>query len=173
MKNVLVVFMLTLVFNLAAQDYPPQGWTSSFEEARELAEEEGKYILLNFTGSDWCVWCHRLWDEVFGEKKFNDWAEENAVLLFLDFPSSIALSDDQQMQNAYLQQFMGVQGYPSIWLVDSDLTPLLVTGYQQGGADSYIEHLENDRIDLEDQVIEDFKSQLTALARDYFETLDL
>jgi len=176
MKKRLLLLLSILIIStsfLAAQQYPPKGWNADFADAVEQAAEEDKYLLLNFTGSDWCVWCHRLSDEVFNTSEFDQWVKENAVLVFLDFPSSIDLSDAQRTQNGYLQQFLGVQGYPSIWLLDSDLTPLLVTGYQEGGADSYINHLENDRLNIEAAKEEEFKNQMSGFIKDYIEPLNL
>ncbi|HIA27437.1 MAG TPA: thioredoxin family protein, partial [Planctomycetes bacterium] len=31
-----------------------------FDKAKETARSEGKDLLINFTGSDWCGWCQRL-----------------------------------------------------------------------------------------------------------------
>ncbi|MFH0908032.1 MAG: thioredoxin family protein [bacterium] len=35
-------------------------WGEDYAEAMARAKQEGKYILLDFTGSDWCGWCKRL-----------------------------------------------------------------------------------------------------------------
>ena len=102
-------------------------------------------LILNFTGSDWCSWCHKLRDEVFETRVFRNWADDNAVLVFLDFPQGITLPDDTKLQNQLLQQYFGVRGYPTIMVLDSDLTPLLQTGYRAGGAEEYIRHIEEDR----------------------------
>ena len=32
-------------------------WTTNYHAAVAQAKREHKKILLNFTGSDWCVWC--------------------------------------------------------------------------------------------------------------------
>ena len=34
-----------------------EGWTSDFEAAKAQAAKEGKDLLIDFTGSDWCGWC--------------------------------------------------------------------------------------------------------------------
>ena len=47
-------------------------WLTNFEEAKKLAAEKKRPILLDFTGSDWCIWCKRLKAEVFTEKAFQD-----------------------------------------------------------------------------------------------------
>ncbi|MBN2659341.1 MAG: thioredoxin family protein [Spirochaetales bacterium] len=173
-KTILLIsFMLIISFLLTAETYPPENWNPSLVHAAQQAEEEGKYLLLNFTGSDWCIWCSRLRDQVFSTADFENWADENAVLVYLDFPQERELSQNQMTQNAYLQQFLGVKGYPSIWLLDSDLTPLLVTGYQEGGSEKYIAHLENDRLDIEADQVSQFKVQMKDFIETYLKPLNV
>lgn len=152
--------------------YVPEGWNPNFLAALDQARKEDKYLLLDFTGSDWCVWCERLRDEVFYTEEFKAWADKNAVLVFLDFPSGIQLSESQVQQNIILQQFFGIQGYPTIWLMDNDLTPMLVTGYQEGGAEAYIRHLEEDN-NIDPTKIEDFKNAFTEVIETNLEPLGL
>ena len=52
-------------------------WYINLEEAVKVAKEENKNILVNFTGSDWCVWCIRLSDEVFTQDEFGKYAKDN------------------------------------------------------------------------------------------------
>jgi protein disulfide-isomerase len=35
-------------------------WTEDFDKAAARAREENKYVLVDFTGSDWCGWCKKL-----------------------------------------------------------------------------------------------------------------
>jgi protein disulfide-isomerase len=144
-----ILFITTILFALAmpifADSYPPEGWTASITDAISQAEREDKMIMLDFTGSDWCGWCHKLENEVWNTSEFETWADDNVVKVFLDFPQGIDLTTEQKQQNGLLQQVFGVQGYPTVFLLDSDLTPLLKTGYREGGADEYIRHLSSDR----------------------------
>lgn len=176
MKKTIMGFLLMLIMSIslwASDNYPPENWNPSFTSVVKQAAAEDKYILLNFTGSDWCIWCKRLWKEVFSTDDFKDWADKNAVLAYLDFPSERELSQNQKTQNSYLQQFLGVKGYPSIWLLDSDLTPLLITGYKEGGVDSYLSHLENDRTELKEDQIDQFKAQMASFIEEYIAPLNL
>ncbi len=142
---VLALFSTVTVF----AEYPPEGWTDSFTEGIEQARRENKMLLLNFTGSDWCTWCIKLESTIFSTSEFKDWSEKNMVKVFLDFPSRINLSEETMNQNQQLQRFFGVRGYPTLMLLDSNLIPLLKTGYQNMNTAEFIEHLQNDRnIDL-------------------------
>ena len=156
MRRIIFIAIILSAFTLPLfADYPPQGWTDSITEAIVQAEREDKMILLDFTGSDWCGWCQKLESEVWDTSEFDSWADDNLVKVFLDFPRNINLSNEQIQHNQLLQQVFGVRGYPTIFLLDSDLTPLLKTGYREGGPAEYIRHLEEDR-NLQIESPEDF-----------------
>lgn len=124
-----------------AQDYQPGEWLVNYSQALELAEEYKKPILINFTGSDWCIWCKRLSKEVFSEKDFIDYARENLILLKLDFPKSIQQSSEEKRQNESLANQFGIQGFPTILILDSKGKEIARTGYQPGGSEQYVKHL--------------------------------
>lgn len=128
-----------------------EGWYVKIDEAHKRAVKEGKPILANFTGSDWCGWCIRLKKEVFETKKFKAWAQKNVVLLELDFPRRFKLPPAIQQQNQSLAQALNVSGYPTIWVFNLDvneesqksqINPLAKSGYVRGGADAWIADLE-------------------------------
>lgn len=123
MKNILFVLSLLMVSQLSiAQDYKAEneGWLVKIDEAYAQSKKTGKPILANFTGSDWCGWCKRLTASVFVKPDFKKWAEENVVLLELDFPRRKKVPADIKQQNASLQQAFNVRGYPAVWLFDMD-----------------------------------------------------
>ena len=76
--------------------------------------------MMFFTGSDWCGWCIRLQKEVFFKEDFKKWAQENVVLLELDFPRRKALAPDIKAQNTKLQSQFAIRGYPTVWFVTPD-----------------------------------------------------
>src|SRR5690625_2238264 len=81
-----------------------EGWMVDIEKAHEESVRTGKPIMANFTGSDWCGWCKRLTASVFSKQEFKDWAEDNVVLLELDFPRRMKLPEEIQQQNHSLQR---------------------------------------------------------------------
>lgn len=95
-----------------------EGWEVRLEKAYEISKKTGKPIMANFTGSDWCGWCVRLKKDVFVKDGFKTWADENVVLLELDFPRRLKLPEDIKMQNSMLQQQFQVRGYPTIWIFE-------------------------------------------------------
>lgn len=99
---------------------PADGWTSNWETAKLESRASGKPILLNISGSDWCGWCIKLKDEVFETKAFKDYAEDNLVLMEADFPRSMDQPASLQAQNEMLRDRYINEGYPTVWLLDSD-----------------------------------------------------
>jgi protein disulfide-isomerase len=91
-------------------------WYTSINQAYELSQKTNKPIFAFFTGSDWCGWCHRLEANVYSKPGFQAWAKKNVILLELDFPRHKQLPDSVMQQNASLQQFFNVQGYPTVWV---------------------------------------------------------
>ena len=59
----------------------------------------------------------------------------------LDFPSRKKLDKKILAANEVLAEKYGIQGYPTILIVDSEGSVLATTGYQKGGADNYVKHL--------------------------------
>lgn len=100
--------------------YGDDGWLVLVDEAYAESKKTGKPIMANFTGSDWCGWCKKLSAAVFQKDEFKNWAEENVVLLELDFPRRTKLPQELQQQNAGLQQAFKVRGFPTIWVFDLD-----------------------------------------------------
>ncbi len=108
-------------------------WLDNYEEAKKLAKEQDKFILADFTGSDWCGWCIKLKNEVFQTPEFKSWADKNVVLLELDFPRKKQLSQSIKEQNEALRDKHKVRGYPTIVFMDPSGEEVGRTGYQRGG----------------------------------------
>ncbi|MCK5146576.1 thioredoxin family protein [bacterium] len=118
-------------------------WNTNFEEAKLQASKEEKIILLNFTGSDWCGWCFKLRDEVFKLEAFKTYAQEELILVEVDFPKRKALDADVKKQNKLLAEKYGVQGFPTILVLNSKGEIVAKTGYKRGGSQNYVNHLKS------------------------------
>jgi len=134
----------TLAWILAASTFAAGDlWVSDFEKAKQTAAKEGKDLLIDFTGSDWCGWCIKLRKEVFDLDAFKAAGPKNFVLVELDFPQNKSkLTQETQDQNAKLQAQFGIRGFPSIVLADAQGRPYAQTGYQAGGPEKYLPHLD-------------------------------
>ena len=140
-KTILASLLLALTVSLstAAGDE----WMTDFEAAKQKAAAENKDLLVNFTGSDWCSWCIKLVDEVFKHDAFKKCVADNFVLVELDFPQDKSkLDESTQKQNEMLQEKYSIQGFPTILLLDDQGRPYAQTGYQAGGPEKYLVHLD-------------------------------
>ncbi|ESU21648.1 thioredoxin family protein [Flavobacterium cauense R2A-7] len=145
MKKILIVLLLTFgSLAVSAQD-SELTWHTNIDKAMAISNKEKKPLMLFFTGSDWCGWCIRLQKEVFFKKEFVKWAKDNVVLVELDFPRNKQLEPSLQQQNYSLQNAFRVQGYPTVWFVNSEtkegktnFTQLGSTGYVAGGPEAWI-----------------------------------
>lgn len=135
-----VVALLLLSTGSAMAQHQKHGltWYTDITQAYEISKKTNKPVFAFFTGSDWCGWCHKLEKAVFVKDGFQSWAKKNVILLELDFPRKKQLPEALANQNASLQQFFNVQGYPTIWMFniakDStntkfNITPLGSLGY--------------------------------------------
>ena len=61
-------------------------WQTDFGKAKEVAKEKHQLILLNFSGSDWCVPCIRMRKEIFDDATFSAMADAELVMVNADFP---------------------------------------------------------------------------------------
>jgi protein disulfide-isomerase len=114
-------------------------WQTDFAEASKQAAQEHKYILLDFTGSDWCPWCIKMDKEVFDGSQFLDFAAKNLVLVKVDFPRKTAQSPNEKSQNEELAKKYGIEGFPTYVLLDSNGKEVRrQVGYLQGGATAFI-----------------------------------
>lgn len=144
MKKIVVTLLLVLgSFSLQAQELY---WETNVNKAIEVSKKTKKPLLLFFTGSDWCGWCIRLQKEVLKTAEFANWAQENAVLVELDFPRRTPQQPEIQQQNSALQQMFQVQGYPTIWFAKPgikdgkiSLDRMGSTGYVAGGPAKWLE----------------------------------
>jgi thioredoxin-related protein len=117
------------------------GWLTDLAAAQKLAAEKNRPILVDFSGSDWCGWCIKLDKEVFSQEAFKAYADENLVLLMLDFPRRKELPAEQRQQNNMLMRQYGVEGFPTVLLLDKDGKEIARTGYREGGPAAYVKHL--------------------------------
>jgi thioredoxin-related protein len=137
-----IMTALVILGGLAGSLQAELEWHSDFEKGKKAAAKSGKTLLVNFTGSDWCHWCVQLKKEVFDQEAFAA-APESYELVELDFPQAEDLiTPEQRGKNEALAQKLGVDGFPSVILFDAEGRPFARTGYQAGGPEAYLKHLE-------------------------------
>ena len=104
-------------------------WLTKMDKAKKDAAETGLPILVLFTGTTWCPYCVKLEKEVFGEKDFKTFADQNLVLLILDFGPGGA---PKNKTDGELCKEFGVSGFPTYFLIDAAGKKLASGGYHGG-----------------------------------------
>lgn len=117
-------------------------WSTDLAKAQAQARAEGKAVLVNFTGSDWCGWCMKLRKDVFLKPAFTNYAQTNLVLVEVDFPKRKPLTPAAQKANQQLAQQFQVQGFPTLVLIDSTGNRIGNVNYANGGPKSFITEVE-------------------------------
>lgn len=133
------LFLTTILFSFAVS---PPVWHTNLDSAKELARKEHKFILLNFSGSDWCIPCIRLRNEIFDTDQFTTFAAENLILVNADFPrkNKNKLSAEQQQLNDKLADKYNPQGsFPFTLLLDSNGNKIKTwDGFYKDGAENFV-----------------------------------
>ncbi len=120
-----------------------EGWVVDFEKAKAQAAKEGKSILMEFTGSDWCPPCKALHKNVLIKDVFKTEMPKSFVLLKLDSPRDKSKQTPEEIeQYKVLSAKYGVKGVPTIFLADAKGRPYYETvGYSGDPADKYVANL--------------------------------
>lgn len=95
----------------------------NLSEAKSYAKENHKLILLEFSGSDWCIPCIRMEKEIFQKDSFVNYSKEHLVLLHADFPrlKKHQLPKEQAKNNEELAEKYNKEGaFPYTVLLDAD-----------------------------------------------------
>jgi len=137
------VYVLAVTMVSACLVLADAKWTDDFEAAKATAKAQNRFMLLDFTGSDWCGWCIKLDKEVFSKSEFKKYAAEKLVCVELDYPMKSKPSKKVQKQNEELKNQFAIRGYPTIILLDPNGEKIGQTGYKDGGPEAYVEHLES------------------------------
>lgn len=138
MKSILVSLLFPVLLS-------GSNWLTDFNQAKTVSQQKHQYILLNFSGSDWCSGCIKLHKNIFESSAFQHYAGDHLVLLNADFPRSKknSLPADQQKKNDALAEKYNPNGiFPYTVLLNSDGTVLKKwEGYYEGGPDNFIQEI--------------------------------
>jgi thioredoxin-related protein len=108
---------------IALSGFSGTKWLTNFDEAKTEATQSHKNILINFSGSDWCIPCIRMHKEIFESDAFTKYTPDNLVLVNADFPrlKKNQLPNEQVKQNESLADQYNPKGrFPFTVLVDGN-----------------------------------------------------
>jgi thiol-disulfide isomerase/thioredoxin len=99
------------------------GWHYNLDEARQLAKDQHKHILLNFSGSDWCGPCIELRKLILDNPDFLQMADTTLILVNADFPRSKKNQPNarqQALNNAMADKYNSQGKFPYTLLLDAN-----------------------------------------------------
>ncbi len=104
-------------------------WMRDLDEAGKKAAAEGKLLLVEFTGSDWCKFCIAQKKNVLDKPEFAAWAEKYCVPVEIDVPNNAALvgGERQKRLNKFICDEYGVQSFPTLKVMTPEM--VAVGGY--------------------------------------------
>jgi thiol-disulfide isomerase/thioredoxin len=104
-------------------------WYQEFEEGQAAARREGKDLLIDFGGSDWCEPCQLLKMRIFSRPEFIVRAREAFVLVDIDLPLRTPIAADRKDRYERLQERYAIESFPSVILATADGRPYAQTTY--------------------------------------------
>ncbi|MBR4354082.1 MAG: thioredoxin family protein [Kiritimatiellae bacterium] len=123
------------------------GWMDDYYAALEQAQRENKWLLVVFSGSDWCGWCKVLADKVLSTERFQQAVKDRYILVYIDSPrDKSVLSEKCREQNEDVGRLLKAGGgVPSVNIVSAEGVKLKYLGgasHTGGGAEEYLHFFE-------------------------------
>jgi thioredoxin-related protein len=116
-------------------------WLTDLNAGRTQAQQEGKFVMINFTGSDWCPWCIKLRQEVFSQPEFETFASRNLVLVEIDFPKRTPQAAAVQKANSSLVTQYKVDRFPTLIFLNPQGKVVHRGGYLPGGVRPFVQEM--------------------------------
>jgi len=115
-------FLILFALFAAAPTAMAADWQTDYDKALQMAKRQNKHLLLDFTGSDWCGPCIELRKKVFSRPEFAAYAENNLILMEVDYPQRKKQSAELKRQNEKLSRQYGIdeKGFPTVILLGPD-----------------------------------------------------
>ena len=112
--------ILLVIGGLSLTVTADEGWLVDFAKAKAQSGKEGKPILMEFTGSDWCPPCKALHKNVLTSDVFKQQMPKKFILLKLDNPRDKTKQTPTEIaQYKKLAKEYKVRGVPTIIIADA------------------------------------------------------
>jgi protein disulfide-isomerase len=143
MKSAIATAVLIALALNTATIRAGEEWFLEFEEGQAAAKAQGKDLLIDFGGSDWCLACQRLKERVLSKPEFIVRASADFVLVDIDLPVRTPIAADRKQRYEQLQKRYGIQSFPSLVLALPEGRPYARTTYREAlqTPEAYWKHL--------------------------------
>lgn len=107
-------------------------WMDDFMRAQRLAQKQEKPMLLYFCGSDWDDFTMQLDEEVMNTALWSDWAQQNLILIKVDYPKNTKKQrPDAKNQADMLKTRFNIAKVPTLIFLDPWGDLLARVGYSK------------------------------------------
>lgn len=99
-------------------------WTTDLKAAYKQARKTGKYVLISFTGSDWCTACNAQKQGAFNKPQFAEWVNKRFILVEINVPRNAKLvgGEANLMKNQLVCDQFAITTFPTVFVVLGDGT---------------------------------------------------
>lgn len=130
------------IFFLLLSSIEAQTWYTNFDEAKKIAKNEGKNILLVFSGSDWCAPCIKLKEEILLKPGFESYAKQALIIMNVDFPRKKSLKEAMgkttvDQNNALAEKYNKSGYFPHLVILNHEGEVIARTGYKNISPEDY------------------------------------
>lgn len=94
-------------------------WETDMETALQKAAVQGKGIVIEFSGSDWCEPSQLLRKKVLHTKEFEEELKDEFIFVNLDFPTHKLLPEKLRDQNEIMSDKYGIESFPTLIFTDT------------------------------------------------------
>ncbi|MBA3699712.1 MAG: hypothetical protein H0W78_12765 [Planctomycetes bacterium] len=114
------------------------GWWPSLERALEVAPEDGRLVVMVFTGNDWGLGSMHLDQRVFEEGEFSYRFGTDFIPVNFDFPQLMPLSDEATAYQVSWAERYQVRSLPTFIVVRPDGSEFARFEYRGESADQML-----------------------------------
>lgn len=115
----------------------------TLDEALTAAREKQGFVMMNFTGTDWCTACQHLKEKIFASKAYCDAYGDKIVMTTVDFPRLPELrakvSKEEAQRREKLLISYQINGLPAVVLMDAAGFPFSIINGTRPKPEAYIE----------------------------------
>src|SRR5262249_53930222 len=95
-------------------------WLQEFDEAQAAAQRDGKHLLIDFGGSDWCAPCAWLKGRILSRPEFSESAGKHFVLVDIDDLARKPMPEGRKERYRKLKERYGIEAFPTVVLATAD-----------------------------------------------------
>jgi len=108
-----------------------ESWYLELDEGKAVAKSQGKDLLIDFSGSDWCGPCKWLKERVLSKTEFIERSVGTFVLIDVDLLVRSPIPADRKRRYEELQERYGIASVPTVVLAMADGRPYARTTYRE------------------------------------------